>query len=133
MKQSMIFFFGITNGRKDLDFHQQMTCDLCGRMGQYRVFMTYMVLSIFFIPVFKWGRTYYVETSCCGSIYELRPETGRAIEYGERVTIHQEDLYLRQKGSNLRERKVSKICYNCGYETCEDFEFCPKCGKAFES
>lgn len=130
----MIFFFGITNGRKDLDFHQQMTCDVCGRMGQYRVFMTYMVLSIFFIPVFKWGRTYYVETSCCHSIYELRPETGRAIEYGENVTIHQNDLYLRQKGASAGNYgKNTKICYNCGYETGEDFEFCPKCGRAFEN
>ena len=75
----MFFFFGIMNDQKDLDFHQPMTCDVCGRMGQYQVFVTYMVLSSFFIPIFKWGRTYYVRTSCCGSLYQLRPEVGRAI------------------------------------------------------
>ena len=54
----MFFFFGIMNDQKDLNFHQPMTCTQCGRMGQYQVFVTYMVLSIFFIPIFKWGRTY---------------------------------------------------------------------------
>lgn len=122
----MFFFFGIMNDQKNLDFHQPMTCDVCGRMGQYQVFVTYMVLSIFFIPIFKWGRTYYVRTSCCGSLYQLRPEVGRAIERGENVAIQQTDLYLEQQG------KWTKVCYNCGYTTTEDFEYCPKCGKKFE-
>ncbi len=149
-----------------------------------------MVLSIFFIPIFKWGRTYYVRTSCCGSLYQLRPEVGRAIERGENVTIQQTDLYLEQRGQaggqnrsagqygqdnagawqshgadqaywqadgqnrssgaqngaaygqnaagstqqRLLEQqgKWTKVCYNCGYTTTEDFEYCPKCGKKFE-
>lgn len=168
----MFFFFGIMNDQKDLNFHQPMTCTQCGRMGQYQVFVTYMVLSIFFIPIFKWGRTYYVRTSCCGSLYQLRPEVGRAIERGEQVTIQQTDLYLEQPGqtgaqsnaSGLRgwpsghaestatqqnrqaisssqsedqrllaqQSRWTKVCYNCGYTTTEDFEYCPKCGKKFE-
>lgn len=179
----MFFFFGIMNDQKDFDFHQPMTCDVCGRMGQYQVFVTYMVLSIFFIPIFRWGRTYYVRTSCCGSLYQLRPEVGRAIERGENATIQQTDLYLEQRGqagaqnrsSGQREQgnagawqshgadqtywpagaargqdtagaptgstqqrlleqqgKWTKVCYNCGYTTTEDFEYCPKCGKKFE-
>ena len=149
----MFFFFGIMNDQKDLHFHQPMTCDVCGRMGQYQVFVTYMVLSIFFIPIFKWGRTYYVRTSCCGSLYQLRPEVGRAIEHGENVTIQQTDLYLEQRGQagaqnrqygqhasaestqqRLLEQqgKWTKVCYNCGYTTTEDFEYCPKCGNKFE-
>lgn len=179
----MFFFFGIMNDQKDLDFHQPMTCDVCGRMGQYQVFVTYMVLSIFFIPIFKWGRTYYVRTSCCGSLYQLRPEVGRAIERGESATIQQTDLYLEQRGQagaqnrsagqreqgnagawqshgadqsywqagatrgqntagasagSMQQRlleqqgKWTKVCYNCGYTTTEDFEYCPKCGKKFE-
>lgn len=160
----MFFFFGIMNDQKDLNFHQPMTCDVCGRMGQYQVFVTYMVLSIFFIPIFKWGRTYYVRTSCCGSLYQLRPEVGRAIERGENVPIQQTDLYLERRGQagaqnrsagvqngaaygqnaagapagsaqqRLLEQqgKWTMVCYNCGYTTTEDFEYCPKCGKKFE-
>ena len=47
---------GITDGRKDFDFNQVITCDECGRYGRYQVYMTYMVLSLFFIPCFKWNR-----------------------------------------------------------------------------
>ena len=164
----MFFFFGIMNDQKNLNYHQPMSCNVCGRMGQYQVFVTYMVLSIFFIPVFKWGRTYYVRTNCCGSLYQLRPEVGRAIEHGESVTIQQTDLYLERRGQagaqnhatdssyhqdgaaygrNMsgtsaadttqqrlleQQGKWTKVCYNCGYTTTEDFEYCPKCGKKFE-
>ena len=70
----MLFIMGITNGRKDFDHNQVMTCPICGAYGSFRVFMTYTVLSLFFIPTFKWGKRYYVETTCCNSIYELDPE-----------------------------------------------------------
>jgi len=46
----MFFMMGITDGRKDFDFNQVITCDECGRYGRYQVYMTYMVLSLFFIP-----------------------------------------------------------------------------------
>ena len=54
----MFFMMGITDGRKDLDFSQQMICNVCGRYGRYQVFMTYTVLSLFFIPCFKWNKHY---------------------------------------------------------------------------
>ena len=47
----MFFMMGITDGRKDLDFSQQMICNVCGRYGRYQVFMTYTVLSLFFIDL----------------------------------------------------------------------------------
>ena len=78
---------GITDGRKDLDFSQQMICNVCGRYGRYQVFMTYTVLSLFFIPCFKWNKHYYVTTSCCGSMYELDSEIGKEIERGSSVEI----------------------------------------------
>lgn len=43
----MFFMMGITDGRKDFDFNQVITCDECGRYGRYQVYMTYMVLSLF--------------------------------------------------------------------------------------
>ena len=29
---------GITDGRKDFDFNQVITCDECGRYGRYQVY-----------------------------------------------------------------------------------------------
>ena len=75
----MFFMMGITDGRKDFDFHQQIICDICGKYGRFQVFMTYTVLSLFFIPCFKWNKHYYVQTSCCNTVYELDAEIGKRI------------------------------------------------------
>jgi len=83
----MFFIMGITDGRKDFDFHQMMTCGACGAYGRYQVFMTYTVLSIFFIPCIKWNRHYYVQASCCNALYELDAEIGKRIARGGDVEI----------------------------------------------
>ena len=146
----MFFMMGITQGRKELPFTQTVICDRCGSYGRYMVFMTYTVLSLFFIPVFRWGKKYYVKMSCCGATYELDREVGREIERGVDVEIRPGDLdYLggqnpysysnhwndqddddqpkeiSQKDSYIT---VIKRCPNCGFSTEEDYEYCPKCG-----
>jgi len=123
----MFFMIGITDGRKDIDFNQAITCSVCGKFGRFQIFMTYMSLSLFFIPVFKWNRKFYVQTTCCNTIYELDPETAGRIMAGENVEITEKDLYMVQSG----EGRQWKRCDNCGYSTNEDFEYCPKCGHRF--
>ncbi|MBR0419767.1 MAG: zinc ribbon domain-containing protein [Erysipelotrichaceae bacterium] len=122
----MFFLIGINQESEELEHDQMMVCDNCGSYGRYRVFMTYMVFTFFFIPLFKWDRHYFVETSCCHSLYELSEEKGIAIKDHERVEITSEDL----RPVNVSNR-VYKKCATCGYGTVEDFEFCPKCGKRF--
>ena len=124
----MFFMMGITDGRKDLDCTQTIICNVCGRYGRYNVFMTYTVLSLFFIPCFKWNKHYYVQTSCCGTIYELNFEIGKSIARGEQVEIRPEHLTRVNQGDC---RYGRKRCSRCGYETTEDFEYCPKCGNRF--
>lgn len=121
----MFFMMGITPGQKEFDFNQMIICSGCGAYGRLSVFMTYTVLSLFFIPVFKWGKHYYVRTSCCNTIYELDSEVGKKIAKGEGVEIKQEDMRMVQRGNK---GYTHKKCRNCGYEAEEDFEFCPKCG-----
>jgi len=156
----MFFICGINSGQKELKFNQLVICSQCGSYGRYQVFMTYMCLSLFFIPVLKWGKRYYVKMSCCGSVYELNSETGKRIARGENLEIMSSDLTLVQRGSRQdgwqqgqtyqggqgqayqgqgsqgqtyqgQDSGVVKRCGNCGYETTEDFEFCPKCGTRF--
>ena len=124
----MFFIMGITDGRKDLNFTQTIICNICGHYGRYNVFMTYTVLSLFFIPCLKWNKHYYVQTSCCGTVYELDPEIGKAIARGEQVEIRPEHLSCVNQGAY---RHNWKQCSRCGYETSEDFEYCPKCGNRF--
>ncbi len=125
----MFFIMGITEGRKDFDFNQLMTCAVCGAYGRFNVFMTYTVLSLFFIPTFKWNRRYYVQTSCCSTVYELDPEVGKRIARGEEIEIQPRHLTRVYAGRAYTNR--GKKCMHCGYETTEDFDFCPKCGTKF--
>lgn len=124
----MIFIGGISQGKKYLsgDFVKTVICGRCGHYGRYQVFMTYLYFSFFFIPLFKWGYHYYVEMSCCGTVYELNPEVGRTLAHGGRADITEADLTLVRGGSAV------KRCPRCGYQTGEDFEFCPKCGERLE-
>ena len=123
----MFFMMGITQGRKDFEYNQTVICDRCGTYGRYQVFMTYMCLSLFFIPCFKWNRQYYVQNTCCNTIYSLDPEIGRQIARGADTEILPQHLTQVQAGY----RSCYKRCINCGFETQEDFEFCPKCGRRF--
>ena len=122
----MFFIMGITEGRKEFDFNRVMTCSACGSMGSFRVFMTYTVLSLFFIPCFKWNKRYYVRSTCCNAVYELDPELGKRIARGEDVRIQPENLTR-----VLNRSYTVKRCKNCGYATEEEFDFCPKCGERF--
>lgn len=125
----MFFICGVNSGQKELKFNQLVICGQCGSYGRYQVFMTYMCLSLFFIPVLKWGKRYYVKMSCCGSVYELDSDTGKRIARGEALEIMASDLTLVQGGS--QQTAGIKQCKNCGYQTNEDFEYCPKCGTKF--
>ena len=70
----MFFIMGITEGRKRFEQLFSIICPACGNAGRAVVYMTYTCLSLFFIPVFKWNRQYYVEMECCGTLFMLNEE-----------------------------------------------------------
>lgn len=119
----MFFIFGITSKRDDLDFGETRICSVCGRYGRYNVFVGYNALSLFFIPVFKWGKKYFMEASCCGSLFSLSEEIGRDIESGRNVSVGDEDLTPIYTNNS---RMLN--CSSCGYSVEQDHTFCPNCG-----
>lgn len=121
----MFFIFGISQGEKRLDFDQTAVCACCGRYGRYEVYMTYAFFSLFFIPLFKWDRHYYVRAACCGAVCEIDRELGERIRRGEVTELRESDLHFTCHGDTV------KRCGYCGYETEDDFQFCPKCGREF--
>ena len=123
----MFFIMGINQGRKDFEYNQMIICNNCSAYGRYQVFMTYMCLSFFFIPLFKWNKQYYVQSTCCNTVYALDSEIGKQIAGRKNVEILPKHLTQVQAGY----RRSYKRCNNCGFETQEDFEFCPKCGMRF--
>ncbi len=123
----MFFIMGISQGQKQLPYARTVICNICGKYGRYEVFMTYTCLSLFFIPVFKWGKRYIVKSSCCGTMYELNPEKGKLLAKGVEIEILGSDLtHINGRNGGWR---FSQRCSNCGYEAEADFEFCPKCGR----
>ena len=65
----------------------------------------------------------------CGTVYELDPEIGKMIARGEEVEIL--PSHLTQVSGGRGFAAGYKRCRQCGYETTEDFDYCPKCGTRF--
>ncbi|MCI8453791.1 MAG: zinc ribbon domain-containing protein [Lachnospiraceae bacterium] len=130
----MFLIGGITQGSRELSYRAAVfVCGRCGRYGKYEVFMTYMCLSLFFIPVFKWNRRYYVKTTCCGSVYELNPKIGTRLARGEDLEIMPGDLsFVFGENGLLAWQNPVRQCQSCGYETTENFAYCPRCGQRLE-
>jgi RNA polymerase subunit RPABC4/transcription elongation factor Spt4 len=120
----MFLIMGINQGEKQLEFRQPDICPRCGRYGSYEVFVTYTYFSLFFIPLFRWNKRYYVKTSYCNTVFLIDKELGQALERGQKNSINREDLREAYTSSN-QQRK----CLSCGYVTDDDrFIFCPICG-----
>jgi len=124
----MFFICGMRQGKKLLDYKKAVICGLCGGYGRYQVFMTYSYFSVLLIPVLKWDRHYYVQMSCCNTIYELSTEKGKILSHREAAEIERQELTLVEPGKRTSVNNLKK-CINCGYETTEDFKYCPKCGQ----
>ena len=125
----MFFIMGVEPKQKQLSYNELFVCNQCGKYGRYEVFLTFMCFSLFFIPLIKWNKRYYVRTSCCGEVYELDPAIGGAIARGKQVEIQPEHLKKVRGYGNVQSQGAVKKCPDCGYETAEDFQFCPKCGR----
>jgi hypothetical protein len=119
----MFFIAGVSSKQNKLDFNQTTICHSCGKYGRYEVIMEYMFLSLFFIPVIKWNKKFYVKSICCESIYTISKELGNRIAKGENVGLKEQDLQLIQSKTTY----FIKRCPNCGFETFEDYQYCPKC------
>lgn len=87
----MFFIMGIYNRSKEIAYNGGMEiCPDCGRYCSYNIYAEFMCLSLFFIPVLRWGKRYYAKSSCCGKIHELTKEQSKQAEKGEKITIVKE-------------------------------------------
>lgn len=119
----MFLIMGVNQGQKQLEFRQPDVCPNCGKYGSYEAFMTYYYFSLFFIPLFRWNKRYYVKTTCCNTVYSIDKELGNALEKGRKKSVCKEDIHEPFSGAGFRQ------CSNCGYKTGEDrYLFCPICG-----
>lgn len=77
---------------KQLTFQQNIDCPNCNRAGSLRAFKSYKQFSINFIPLFKYKKKWYLETTCCGKQYMLSEEVGKQIENGTKTAFSINEL-----------------------------------------
>lgn len=81
----MFIIFGSGTDNKKLNYVQQTRCPNCGNVCTMGAYMHYSYFSLFFIPMFKYSKSYFLKMSCCGACYELKDELGRRLEKGEYI------------------------------------------------
>ncbi len=123
----MFFVVGVNNRLEQLNFRQNIVCPCCGRYSALEAFKGYDYVSLFFVPVFRWNKQYYLRAVCCESTCMIDKDLGRKIEDGTITNVDVNRLNFTRNWSYNQ----FKRCPSCGYETNEDFVFCPKCGKKF--
>lgn len=123
----MFLIMGTGKKEKKLVFDQLVICKCCGKYGHLEVFLTYSYFMLFFIPIIKWNKHYYVTVSCCNEVVELDQELGKRIKKGEITSLNMDELNFTSKEQCL-EHELKK-CGNCGFSAESTYQFCPQCGK----
>ncbi len=96
-------------------------CPVCGTYSRAELFMLYSVCYLFFIPLFKFNRRYYIKMRCCNAYANVDNKTvDEMIANG----FKNFDSY----GVKF-EKEEKNLCRCCGRELNEDYEFCPYCGR----
>ncbi|MDI9419829.1 MAG: zinc ribbon domain-containing protein [Bacillota bacterium] len=113
--------FGIQNKTQHITSESAVICPVCERYGRYDIIKSYYYFHVFFVPVWRWNRRYYIQTHCCSRICELDQETGSNIEAGHSVVIEKEHI-------RCSDRTAAPACPNCSARLDPRFAYCPHCG-----
>lgn len=127
----MFFFgiFGVESKEKEIGIIQNIICKSCGSMSSYRLIKIYSYFHFFFIPLFRWGETYYIEARCCGALFKVDREKGRQLENGRDIPLTDEDLTEVDKGDHYNNGYSSgETCPVCGRRVDSSYKYCPYCG-----
>lgn len=118
----MFFFgiFGVNSKVKNIKEFANTIC-ICGRYSRLELMEEYMYFHFFFIPLFKWGRKYFVEARCCSRVFGVPKDYVEDLLIGDAVDI-----------KRLMEVDVPyKVCSNCNNYVDSHYKYCPHCGKEF--
>ena len=74
----MFFLFGVVSGMRDLG---ERSCMLpCCGMVRAVLTCSFHQFTLFFVPLFRFQKRYFLTCPRCGSIYALSKEEGRRLE-----------------------------------------------------
>lgn len=122
----MFFIFGVSQGKKELNYERTINLNNDGCFLIPKVYMIYTYFSLFFIPIIKWNKKYFVELETENIIYQLDDRIGYEISKGNEPEIKSEHLIDLHEDNSWRNNL--KTCKVCNFQSYEDYQYCPKCG-----
>ena len=125
----MFFMFSINDKVDEVYTDESVrVCKACGKYGRYSLLMKYRNYALFFLPVYKSHREYYVKANCCDSYFSIDEMAAEDIASERKSHIDDSDIEIINYSYGAYDETL-KRCDSCGYETYEDFDYCPKCGE----
>ncbi len=115
----MFFLFGI-NSKEELVREFKLKSADGESKDTYRLFVSYSYLSVFFIPLFKWGHEFWVINSL-GDEYAIDKDKAEEVMWDEDEKIRKSDLHLMK-------RHTDYICPYCGARLDRHYAYCHECG-----
>lgn len=118
----MFFIMGITSGTAVIGSRRCSRFPCCGTCAAYAVVTcAFQQFTFFFLPLFRFGKRYFVSCPNCGAVYEMEREEGRRVA-GDPTAEIDPDKMRRIAG------QTAKFCPNCGARVEPGSRFCPNCG-----
>jgi hypothetical protein len=119
----MFFFIAITSDTREIGHRLCRHFPCCGRNDSLAaVTCVSRRLILFFLPLFRFGKRYFISCPNCGSVYEISRDEGRRLENDPTAEINPDRIY-RMVGRTVR------YCPNCGAPVEPGSRYCPSCGK----
>ena len=121
----MFLLFFVDKKQFNIPFEQgEIFHNHCGKYGRMQLFYIANVFRLFFIPLFKYHKRYFVRMSCCGEVYEVEAKLAKKVKRRKKLSLALDELIdlndYRQLGQ--------KVCSSCGYIIKEKDKFCSQCG-----
>ncbi len=118
----MFLIFGLASGSRHIGTRKCRFFSCCGCYdASGAVICTYEQFTFFFLPIFRFGKRYYVTCPSCGSVYEMSREEGKRLEKDANAEINPEKIYVVKRTNN-------KVCPNCRRVVDASSRYCPNCG-----
>lgn len=114
-----MFFIGVfgINNRSSIKKEVSFDCTGCLE-DKGEIIENYSAFEIFFIPVYKYNKKYFLRCKKCESLYWLKEENIGNILENERASYEDIKEVIYQK----------EVCPNCGKNITDKYEYCPSCG-----
>lgn len=118
----MFFIIGVTSGSAKLGIRNCGYFPCCSLSGSAAmVTCVYQQFTLFFLPLFRFGKRYFISCPGCGAVYEISREEGKRVERDPGTVVDPNRIH-RVAGRSAR------FCPNCGSQVNPDSRYCPYCG-----